>query len=186
MRGRVQITAGFWVMALCLWLLDPQLLAPTAAAALLHEGGHLAAMWGTGARDVCLSLTAAGPVLTARWPRLSYRRELLVAAAGPLFSLLWAWLAVRWGHYLSAGVSLALGLFNLLPVPPLDGGRIWGALCALTLPPALCHQAVRWAAILTAGLVLGLSVAAFPRFGGATVLLSALYLVYQSLRGSEF
>lgn len=38
--------------------------------------------------------------------------------AALVFSILYAWL------YQSVVINLALGLFNLIPVPPLDGGRI--------------------------------------------------------------
>jgi Zn-dependent protease len=64
----------------------------------------------------------------------------IVAAAGPLMNFLLAlacWGVVRhvelsgqWAEVLEKAyiVNLVLGIFNLIPVPPLDGSRILGAL----------------------------------------------------------
>jgi len=66
----------------------------------------------------------------------------LVAAAGPAMNFALAWIAALlvhvaepWGFdpllrflILSILANLVLGLFNLLPIPPLDGGRIVAAL----------------------------------------------------------
>jgi len=63
----------------------------------------------------------------------------IVAAAGPLMNFLLAlvcWAVVRhvelsgqWAEVLEKAyiVNLVLGIFNLIPVPPLDGSRILGA-----------------------------------------------------------
>ncbi|MFQ9410072.1 MAG: metalloprotease [Evtepia gabavorous] len=67
----------------------------------------------------------------------SYGEECLVALAGPAASVLLAIGAATWGRhfggadaYLLTGVSLALGVFNLLPIGPLDGGRILRAVAS--------------------------------------------------------
>ena len=96
--------------------------------------------------------------------RDSRRGMMLVAAAGPLMNFALAWLAGLLAHpaaglgdFLSANsmawvyrflcfsilANLVLGLFNLLPIPPLDGGRILAGLlpgaagAALHAPGAL-------------------------------------------------
>lgn len=80
------------------------------------------------------------------WRNLrNVRRDMaLVALAGPAVNLLqflaWVavlWLAARWGHgrgWLAVALismaevgiiaNLALGIFNLIPLPPLDGSRV--------------------------------------------------------------
>lgn len=84
---------------------------------------------------------------------------MLVAAAGPAMNFLLAWLAALLVHPLEAFdgtlpdaaegwayrlvalsilANLVLGLFNLLPIPPLDGGRIVTGL--LPLPLALPYM----------------------------------------------
>jgi Zn-dependent protease len=84
----------------------------------------------------------AKPVPVAAWKFANPRRGMmLVAAAGPLMNFTLAWLAGVTAHGLDllpqqgaeigaefldnfVIVNLVLGLFNLLPIPPLDGGRI--------------------------------------------------------------
>lgn len=88
----------------------------------------------------------------------------LVAAAGPLMNFFLAWLAAV-AFYGTANLSgtvgdiadqfldmfiltnLVLGLFNLLPIPPMDGGRIMVGV----LPREL---AIRWARLERAGILL--------------------------------
>ncbi len=87
----------------------------------------------------------------------------LVAAAGPAANFVLAWLAVLALRFTAFGTlgerflsyfilsNLVLGLFNLLPIPPLDGGRVVVGL--LPLPLALA-----WARVERAGLVIVLLV----------------------------
>ncbi len=88
----------------------------------------------------------------------------LVAAAGPAMNFVLAWLAAVALHltdtwpgmsgdiaasflYSFILTNLVLGLFNLLPIPPLDGGRIMVGV----LPREL---AMRWARLERAGIAL--------------------------------
>ncbi len=97
------------------------------------------------------------PVCTAGFanPR---RGMMLVAAAGPAMNFALAWLGALalHGAVLADALSLfivynlALGLFNLLPLPPLDGGRIVVGLLPLRL-------ALGWARIERFGVVLVLA-----------------------------
>ena len=100
---------------------------------------------------------------------------MLVAAAGPAMNFVLAWLAALLLHgdtllpdtaadvadtmlQMFILANLVLGLFNLLPIPPLDGGRIVVGL----LPERL---AMAWARLERAGIVI-VSAAGVP--GAAT------------------
>lgn len=111
----------------------------------------------------------AKPVPVAAWRFQNPRRGMmLVAAAGPAMNFFLAWLgglalflqpilsgelATMLGQfiYYFILVNLVLGLFNLLPIPPLDGGRIAVGL----LPERL---AMAWARTERAGIVVVLFV----------------------------
>jgi Zn-dependent protease len=120
--------------------------------------GHVAFMFGW-----------AKPVPVAAWKFRDPRRGMmLVAMAGPAMNFFLAWLGALALHpvgYVGSGVAdilatgliefiafnIVLGLFNLLPIPPLDGGRIVVGL----LPEPL---ALRWARLERFGIVIVLLV----------------------------
>ncbi len=117
-----------WALGLSGALLLPAMI-------LLHELGHLLAGRAAGAPPCCLLVSMVGDVLApaAEPPRT----QALVALAGPAFSLivggLTFWAALNVGPlsrpleallgYLSI-VSLVLVAGHLVPVWPLDGGRL--------------------------------------------------------------
>ncbi len=108
---------------------------------LLHELGHAIAAQslGVSVRDITL-YPIGGIAKLAHIPR-EPRAELIITAAGPAVNFVlagafglayWAaaWPALLFPIY----VNLALGLFNLIPGFPLDGGRILRALLATRIP----------------------------------------------------
>ena len=98
---------------------------PIVCAMALHELAHAAAMLACGGRIRRLTLRFADLYLEAAG--LGYRQEFFAALAGPLANLACgAAFRVRWPAF--AAYSLILGLYNLLPVWPLDGGRMLAAL----------------------------------------------------------
>lgn len=180
----LQVTPGFWLLMAAVWLIDPAVLLWTLPAAALHELGHLGALWLVGGRVRGLRLSALGAELLLDGP-LSYRQELPVALAGPMVSVAAALLAAGSHRYLFAGLSLALGLFNLLPVYPLDGGRATRSLCALLLPAPWDGGIPRWLGVGAAGLALGAAMTAFLRLGGLFCLLPAVWLSVQAVLGQK-
>jgi Zn-dependent protease len=143
---------------------------------ILHELGHsfTAMHYGIGVRRILL-MPIGGMAEFDSIPRQP-SRELLITLAGPavnfaiaallwgLFSLPINWMVNRYtaeaaeiGLFLLKG-NLLMGCFNLLPVFPMDGGRIFRALLAIRLPYL---RATYWAA--TVGKVLAV-VAALVAF----------------------
>lgn len=136
-RGRVEISPGFLLLWALFFFLDKEAIAPWAlAACAIHELAHVAALYAAGGRVGAFRLTAAGAELTGeRGKGLSYGGELLSVLAGPGANLFLAVVSARGGEewYPFAGLNLCLGVFNLLPMPGLDGGRaVRLLLCMLT------------------------------------------------------
>ncbi|MBE6990582.1 MAG: peptidase M50 [Ruminococcaceae bacterium] len=179
------LTAPVW--ALFALLSSPVVLVALLAAAAPHELGHWAVLRCFGGRVSRLRITPFGAeMVIADTARISYGAELLTALAGPAANLLLALVLGAAGGgwpllYVFAGAQLVLGVFNLLPVPPLDGGRLlWLAAAWLTEPftadRIVAAVGVLTAAALTAGGVLLLREGSSPflLLGAAGLLLSAL------------
>ncbi len=103
---------------------------------LVHEMGHVLAM-----RHYRLSgspplfIPFIGALINLRQPPRNAREEAIVGIGGPVLGTVGA--AACYGLYLITGWSLLLplaflgffiNLFNMLPLPPLDGGRITAAI----------------------------------------------------------
>jgi len=169
--------------SLILWLsvlvyLNSEVVLPFFLAAALHESGHLLVLrlLRKPAREMVLGFS--GAVLET--PPLGYREEFLAAAAGPLASLLLGLITPLWP--LLGLWSLALGCFNLLPIPGLDGGRMLRCLALLHLSPEGAGRLTRFAALLTALGIWGTAVyCSLPGGCGLWPLLLAAGLVYRAL-----
>ncbi len=122
------------LLAVLLVIFPPILLLTILSAATLHELGHCTALRLMKGKVKEITITPLGAEMKVAG-RLSYGQELLLAAAGPAVNLLLAvglaYLGGQWELcYLLSGVNLVLGLFNLLPIMPLDGGMLlWNAAC---------------------------------------------------------
>ena len=180
----LSITPGFLVLLGLLCYLDQgtNLLGPGLLACALHELGHWLAICLLGGRIARLRLTAVGAELVLDGARpLSYGRECAAALAGPAASFLTAELAA-WGRlYLLAGLSLGQGLFNLLPVLPLDGGRALGLLLSLGGADR-AQRTIRVLSAVLSGALLGGGLVLLRVFGNPTLLVTAAWLTAGQMR----
>ena len=106
------------------------------ASIVLHELGHalMARRYGIGTNDITLYMIG-GIARLNRMPR-SAGPELLIALAGPVVNVvisavLAGVMALGVHHrllYEVLGLNIMLVLFNLLPIFPMDGGRVFRAL----------------------------------------------------------
>lgn len=109
--------------------------AIVAAVVLFHELGHYAAMRAFGYRDTTIFfIPFLGGAAAGRKIDATLSQEIVVLLAGPLPGLIVAGAAALLGAGQVPQLSVALwalvgiNLFNLLPILPLDGGRIVHAL----------------------------------------------------------
>ena len=94
---------------------------PILCAMAVHELAHIVMMLACGGQVRRLTLRFADLQIAASG--LGYRQELLSALAGPLVNLICG-AAFCMQRPSFAAYSLMLGIYNLLPVWPLDGGRM--------------------------------------------------------------
>ena len=145
-RTRIRVSPGApALLAVFVWLSSPEVLGAVLLAALCHELGHYAALRRRGGWVRAVRISALGAEMQVAG-RMSYGGELLAAALG---------LLGRWWEplYLLAGAQAVLGCFNLLPILPLDGGRmLWLALCWGT-DPFLADRVAQAVSLAAAGLL---------------------------------
>lgn len=135
--GRFSCSAGvMFAGAAVLYFGCSPLMAMCLTAALLHELGHMLLCVLLGIPIHQLRLTLLGAVLTLDARSESGMEEILIALAGPLVNLVTAGFLLtlpqrqEW-MLLLTGSSLLLGIFNLLPVAPLDGSRVLHGILSL-------------------------------------------------------
>ena len=122
----MEVTPGFCIFwAFLILTLPMKFLLAAVTAAAFHEICHAVAVKATGGSVLSMTMGAGGMVM-----EVESDRELLCALAGPLGSLLLACLPVK----NIALCGLVQGIFNLLPIMPLDGGRVLRILLDRTVP----------------------------------------------------
>jgi Zn-dependent protease len=114
--------------------LDPAAVVILLGVLVVHELGHVAAMWVLGYRDLAVFfLPFFGAVATGRTRHPQAWRAAVVTLAGPLPGLLLGWAIVHgWPALVlqhrdvrvAVSVVLVINGLNLLPFMPLDGGRL--------------------------------------------------------------
>lgn len=184
-RPRIEASPGFLLLLGALFWLDEGvgLLPWGLLACLLHELGHVAAAAVLGGRMEGLSLTVVGAELRIGYAApLSYMRDSLVALAGPAVNLLAGGLFAALGWNVASALSLAVGAFNLLPVPPLDGGRVVYGLLANRLDADWAERLMTALSGCLVGVLVGVGTVAAVHYANATLLVTALWLLTGALR----
>jgi stage IV sporulation protein FB len=135
---------------------------------LIHELGHVVAAKGFGWRVTKVELMPFGGVaVVEELGTVPAHEELIVALSGPLqhiwmigFALLCKLAAgenqVWWDYFIEANLWIAC--FNLLPVLPLDGGKVMQCMLSYWIP---YHRAIVygvWISIVISILVIGVSI----------------------------
>lgn len=177
--GRVKwdVSAGAVLLFALLYFFDGSgIVSAAIPAVLVHELGHVLFLRLQGKRLTRVRVRLSGLTLDYAGS-LRGLDALLCCGAGPLFGLAYAAAALasqRRFFQLSGTVSLLFSMFNLLPVLPLDGGRIVAALAG----PVLARRLSRIVAalLLAAGAVLMICCGAYA------LLLAGAWLTICSFR----
>lgn len=107
------------MLALCVLVLPLQWLVAMVVAAMIHELGHVVALYCCGVSVRRFSVGFSGALIESSNP--SIWQEMICLLAGPAAGLS-ALLLIRWFPRIAL-CALCQSAFNLLPVYPLDGGR---------------------------------------------------------------
>ena len=137
-RKRLFLSLTMVYLVICLYYrqalsLLPAILLPIAA----HELSHVLALCLLGQRISGVRMEAQGLCIVYSGT-CAASGHILAALAGPMGGTVYAlfgFSSISWLKQ-SARLSLLLTAFNLLPILPLDGGRVFSRLCILCLGEA--------------------------------------------------
>ena len=175
--GALLLGAGLFCLG------DRESILAVALPVLAHELGHLLALW-------ILGMPVRGFRLELRGFCIESVGHVLAAAAGPLAGLAYALAAARLSSRLgsdwlrlSAGVSLLLTLFNLLPALPLDGGTILLHLSMAILGDRRGRLLTEILGLMVGAALLGGGFYLMVRGQGAALALAAVWLLLAQEEG---
>lgn len=123
-------SAVFFSSAFLLLILPLRWILGAVLAGLIHELGHIAALWLVSGKIKNIHVHIGGCEIETE--PLNYRQEFCSVLAGPVGSFLL--LFFRKVAPEAAVCGVVQGLYNLIPVWPLDGGRLLQILLYKFLP----------------------------------------------------
>jgi len=185
----------FLAMLLVYWflgLLGQALIIFTVV--FLHEMGHVVVAAGYGIRIKEVELLPFGGVARLEGSiELDPVTETCVSLAGPLtngFLALVGYIIYYWGLGNREGLfcfiqyNLMLGLFNLVPAVPLDGGRIFRALVSLRIGVKKATDKALSLSVLLGVLMAAVGIGSVFKDGGRefNFLVIAIFLIYSAYK----
>ena len=184
-KTKISIAPGFLLLIAMLFYLDEGIgiLPWGILAASLHELGHILAARIFGSRVDTITFNITGAELRFSYTGvLSYGMENMIALAGPAVNLLVGVSALCLGGHLFAAVSFGLGLFNLVPILPLDGGRLLSNLIVEHFGILAAEKVLSVSAGISIGILVGFGVIAAIHYANIMLLILAVWLLIGSVR----
>lgn len=151
-RCDIRFSILFPAMVLFITMLDTTgTAAQCLLASVIHELGHLTALFLCGTAPAAMIINVFGVRIEKRSDAaLSYWQETAISLAGPLCNVISAGIL-----YVCAGwepmvwIHLVLGLFNVLPIEPLDGGQALLNVLRNNMAEEKAQQIILWVSMIT-------------------------------------
>jgi stage IV sporulation protein FB len=156
-------------------------------AIIFHEFGHIIMLWICKIPVSEIDFKPFGIcIVLSNNNSISYRKEIMIAVGGPLMNLLLASASLTLSSFgifqheliVFAIFSVAAAIFNLLPIGPLDGGRILTAIFCIKYDAIKADRIIKGISIILLSplLVLGIYVLLWSKHN-VTMLIAAIYLL---------
>ncbi len=124
------------------------------SATLLHEIGHLAAIYALGGKVSSITLRPFGAVINRHENQTSYAGDLIISLSGPFVNII-CFIICFWIGTLGAfaSASLILALVNLIPSKPLDGYCAIKSASLLIFSPIVTERICRGVSLVILALI---------------------------------
>ena len=110
-----------------------------------------------------------------------YNQTILIVAAGPLSNLVLWFIGSYLGLDIFSQVNMFLFIFNILPIYPMDGGRICKVICQWMTKPSIGRKINGYISIVASGLLFILSIMT----GHVIMALFAAFFIFLSYKEIE-
>lgn len=163
------------VITLLLVVFQKESVAYSFLFCAIHEIGHLTAMLLLKEKPCGVELGYFGMKISYAEKIIPIASDLIISAAGPALNIILAIFFGLCGSTEFSGMNSALAVFNLLPVPMLDGGRI--------LSRFVSYKALRATGIVTGCLLTALGIlTAVATRSNFVVLIVSLYVLLGTIK----
>lgn len=177
----VKISLSFAATITCMLILDDSGVCSVALfCCFVHEAAHILCLLACGEKPALVELSFYG-IKLERFPVCARNCDIFIYAAGPVanFVLYVIFTASSSGNghmKEAADISLVIGLFNMLPCRPLDGGNILFE-CLCRFMPEEKAEKICFCAVFAVLVPLALfGFAAALEYGNITLGAAAVYL----------
>ena len=124
MSGRIEVSDSVLIIVIAALLLDTTMLTIMfLVAALIHEIGHLIAIILCRCKILKIKLTVFGGVIKYHNYE-SKIKDIIIALSGSFMGFIASYISAKLVFFTFSGANLILSIVNLIPVMPLDGGRV--------------------------------------------------------------
>jgi len=164
------------------------------AVLIIHEFSHAEMAKRRGFRLNGIKLMPYGAALSAELENMTPRDEIYIALAGPVINLLMAGIFVCiWWLFPNSypftqnfvRINLITATFNLLPLYPLDGGRVLLAALSLKFKRQNVYKVMRWVGLAAAGVFAAFSFTVFYLTANVSLALIAVFFFASTLLGEK-
>ena len=189
---KLRISIPFFVLLSVMYVLDGnKLFFSTFIAIFIHEISHIVAIRLCGGKIDRVEVCAFGiKVNVPELKYMSYKREIIIAAMGPLVGIITASIALLAADVCKsdsllyfAGINIIISAINLLPVYPLDGGRVILSLLLMFSSVRFAYTVSYILTIVSVGVLFGLCVvnAVLGEFNPSLMIFS-LYIAFCGIK----
>lgn len=137
MGRKIEVSPSFCAMICLIGWVDIQIAKCFLLAVAVHELAHCIVALLCRVRVEQVSFRIFGAVIQTQ--SMNYGQEILIAMAGPVASLLMAY-AFRGMDAVFFIINALLAGVNLLPIYPMDGGRMFQSVLMLNMSPSSVHK----------------------------------------------